>query len=135
MIRRFIFGTICLIVSVVIVGGGAEMLLRLIEPTGPAPIGAPDARYRVATDEFGFDVINNAQGFRADHTIAEKSPASYRIAAIGGSIVFGWGVDGEKSFLAVIERTLGATIAPRQIEVVNLGRPGADVADYERVPA
>jgi hypothetical protein len=133
MIRRFIFGTICLIVSVVMVGGGLEMLLRLIEPTGPAPIGTPDAHYHVATDEFGFDVVNNAQGFRADHTIGEKSPASYRIAAIGGSIVFGWGVDGEKSFLAVIERTLGTTIAPRQIEVVNLGRPGADVADYERV--
>jgi hypothetical protein len=93
----------------------------------------PDTRYHVATDEFGLDVVNNAQGFRADHTIAEKSPASYRIAAIGGSIVFGWGVDGEKSFLAVIERTLGAMIAPRQIEMVNLGRPGADVADYERV--
>jgi hypothetical protein len=43
------------------------------------------------------------------------------------------GVDGEKSFLAVIERTPGAMIAPRQIEVVNLGRPSADVADYERV--
>jgi lysophospholipase L1-like esterase len=67
----------------------------------------------------------NADSMRESRDYAiEKRPDTVRILGIGDSGMFGWGLDQDHDYLAVLERTLGEQGAGRTYEVMNLAVPG-----------
>jgi hypothetical protein len=97
------------------------------------------------TGEFRATYYTNAEGLRVDRPGHEyqraKGEDTYRIMLLGPSYAFGWGVNYEESFAAVLEQQLEAQrfAAPRDIEVINAGVPSmsslAHLRWYERVGA
>lgn len=67
----------------------------------------------------------NSAGFADRERSREKPSGVFRIAVIGDSLAFGWGVDPEDRYSDVLERFLNdtATSGPRY-EVLNFGIPG-----------
>jgi lysophospholipase L1-like esterase len=77
--------------------------------------GGRDGKYRIS-----------AEGLR-DHDLSwSKPPGEIRIAAIGDSITYGFGVPRERVWVEQLERLLGARARPGgpRFEVLNLGVPG-----------
>lgn len=68
--------------------------------------------------------FNSAGFFDREREIA-KPAKTFRIAAIGDSVVFGWGVTAEVRFTDVLERFLNETTSDGwRFEVLNFGVPG-----------
>lgn len=65
----------------------------------------------------------NWRGFRGP-AVGRKQPGELRVAMLGGSTVFGYGVRWEETIPAALERTLRAQMPNRQVTVVNLGLIG-----------
>ncbi len=89
------------------------------------------ARFRGQRCEF------NSQGFRgAEWPPPERTPGTLRIAGLGDSVMFGWGIAEQDTFLRVLERDLSATAPGGGVEVLNTGVPGyntaMEVATFER---
>jgi len=63
-------------------------------------------------------------GFRPAHVAMPKPEGLVRIAALGGSTTFGLFVGADEAFPAQLERRLSEELAPRAVEVINLGCPG-----------
>ena len=83
------------------------------------------------TEEFKTRVVTNSIGLRDNREFTPEHNGRYRIAAIGDSNVFGWGVDNEQAFPAVLEDILRKEIGPN-LEVINFGRPGENPVGYLR---
>lgn len=73
----------------------------------------------------GVPLQTNSFGMRGPE-IEEKKPANtFRLALLGDSFAFGWGVEESKSFARLIEGRLGHLLADgRAIEVLNFAVPG-----------
>ncbi|MGH7232103.1 MAG: SGNH/GDSL hydrolase family protein [Nitrospiraceae bacterium] len=69
---------------------------------------------------FGFEsmVTINSKGFRDKERSYERDPAKYRIVVLGDSMVWGWGVQQNEIFTALLEKQR------QDIEVINLGVSG-----------
>ena len=65
----------------------------------------------------GVDVSINSDGFRDRDYPVERNDA-YRMIILGDSLTFGWGVDTEDTFAALLERDFAKE---KPIEVINLG--------------
>ena len=79
----------------------------------------------------------NADGMRDRAFQIPKPPGVFRVAVLGDSIVFGWGVGDEENFPKLLERYLNAAAQPgARFEVLNFGVPGYNTAmeatQYER---
>ncbi len=67
----------------------------------------------------------NSRGVRDKEYRVEKPQGTYRIVGIGDSVMFGWGVDEQDSYLAQVERTLKQRCEnERRYEVINMAVPG-----------
>lgn len=81
------------------------------------------------TSEFRARYYTNSAGFRVPRSDIEypiaKLENTYRILLLGPSFAYGWGVDYEKSFAALLPKFLEArSFAPgRRIELINAGVP------------
>lgn len=76
----------------------------------------------------GRRLATNSHGMRdCEHTVA-KPAATFRIAVLGDSVAFGWGVDQEASYPEVLERRLDAAGTGRRFEVLNFAVPGYNTA-------
>jgi len=81
------------------------------------------------TSEFRARYFTNSAGFRVPRQSVEylvaKPKSTYRILLLGPSFAFGWGVDYERSFAALLPKFLEARgFAPGQrIELINAGVP------------
>lgn len=73
-------------------------------------------------------VRTNSAGFRGAEVPREKPADTFRIIGIGDSVMFGWGVEEESSYLKVIERDLNQRGDKRRYEVLNFAVPGYNSA-------
>jgi hypothetical protein len=77
----------------------------------------------------GRDMRLNSHGMRGPEIPVAKPPDTYRIAVLGDSIAFGWGVGQEEVFSAVLERRLNELPPPHpRYEVLNFALPGYNTA-------
>lgn len=81
------------------------------------------------TNEFAARYNINQQGFRVpDRDLSyavPKPPGTYRILLLGPSFAYGWGVDYDKSFAALLPQMLAKQgfAAGQKIELINAGVP------------
>ena len=123
-LRLVAVGALALLALVV-----ADRLLARLSPFGAGLVLPPDTVVRYTTDEFDFEVRSNGQGFRGPEL--ERTKRRRRIVALGDSFTYGWGVDGEQTWPAVLERLLRA--GGEEVEVANLGQGGVTSDEYARV--
>lgn len=78
------------------------------------------------TARFRHQVVRmNSHGMRSPEVPVEKPPGTYRIAVLGDSYTFGWGVEQEKVFTRWMEKELSkSSPAGVTVEVLNFGVPG-----------
>ncbi|MEW6269259.1 MAG: GDSL-type esterase/lipase family protein [Thermodesulfobacteriota bacterium] len=79
--------------------------------------------------EFSVHVQTNALGFRESRLPAPPAPGTLRIVAIGDSFTQGYGVGADEGYTHRLE-TLLEDRSGRDVEVINLGVPGANPIDY-----
>lgn len=111
-----------------------EVGLRLAPPAGikaKLPDRPSDARV-LATDEFSSRVVTNRLGLRESREFFPDHPGVVRVAAVGDSFTWGWGVDNADTYPAVLESLL-KTQTGRAVEVVNVGKSGDNLAGYVRL--
>jgi len=107
----------------------AEVGLRLV---GVQPAYQPEAlgQWRLAPnqhaaetrgprDGHNFHISTNADGLRTE-VPRQRSAGRTRVAVLGDSTVFGWGVDDGGSIADGMRQALGAD----RVEVINAGQPG-----------
>lgn len=68
-------------------------------------------------------VKTNSKGFRSDELSANKTAQSRRIIGLGDSVMFGWGVNQDESYLSLLEAKMDS-LGTYDFEVVNTGVPG-----------
>lgn len=70
-------------------------------------------------------VRTNSCGMRGAEVPYAKAPGVFRIAVLGDSFTFGWGVEEQEGFVAVLERVLQSYVGGEmKMEVLNFGVPG-----------
>jgi lysophospholipase L1-like esterase len=83
--------------------------------------------YRHGTFE-GIRYRSNANGMRGPKISKKKPKGVWRIAALGDSTMFGWGIREEETFPAVLQRALNSGSDSRKYEVLNFSVPGYNTA-------
>ncbi|HOQ31258.1 MAG TPA: SGNH/GDSL hydrolase family protein [Candidatus Hydrogenedens sp.] len=91
----------------------------------------PLSRQEFASVDFKYVVETNSLGIRDREIQRPKSAGTYRIIAVGDSYTYGWGVNIEETWLRRLEQKLSLT--NRQIETVNLGKPGTGPPFYAEI--
>ena len=110
----------------------------LIGLVKPSPV--PEIVYELKPNQQGIFKgslvrINNL-GMRGSDTTEAKPPGTLRIAGLGDSVMFGWGVAEGEPYVQLVERRLNAAAPPgRRFEFLNFGVPGyntvMEVANFE----
>jgi hypothetical protein len=75
----------------------------------------------------GVRVRTNSLGMRDRDFVRLAPPDTLRVAGVGDSVMFGWGVEELQSYLQVAERLLDEVSEPR-VEVLNFAVPGYNAA-------
>ncbi len=107
-----------------IVGG---RLLRSPLPGAMELVFPPNSKMEFETPQFHYTSNINSLGYR-DREPSSLQKDSFKIAAIGDSFTYGWGVDLEQCWVKVVERNLQQ--AGYNVEMINLGKPGGDPTTY-----
>jgi len=112
--------------------GGAEAYLRAFSPQQLMSPAYDDrfgmrgfkanARIKHSTPDYSVVYTTNDRGFRGPSYPFDKPKGTYRIVALGSSVVFGSGVKDEEVFTALLERLLPGA------EAVNLGMMGTSLS-------
>lgn len=87
----------------------------------------PCSKARHQSSEFDITVKINSLGFR-DYEYPLTKKNKHRIAVIGDSFTFGWGVNLEDCWVKILENELNTS--GLNVEILNLGKGGASPADY-----
>jgi hypothetical protein len=74
----------------------------------------------------------NSLGLRGAEVTRERTPGRFRIACLGDSYTFGFGVNDDETWPAALERALGETGAEQRYEVLNFGVPAYDTEQEVR---
>jgi lysophospholipase L1-like esterase len=126
------------LVAVVVTLGLVELVLRLIVPPSASQVlrglhrAAPDKPwlYELVPGErrrdpvLGVEYTINQAGFRDAERERAKPAGTFRIAVIGDSLTFGYGVEFEATFGRLLEERLRTVASGRRWEVLNFGVSG-----------
>ncbi len=93
-------------------------------------IFSPQSTFRYETPEFNFTSNINSLGFR-DREFELDKRGKTRIITVGDSFTYGWGVESEESWSKLLETRLRQIRS--DIEIANLGQPGASPATYAQI--
>ena len=78
----------------------------------------------------GMHIVTNSAGMRCEEPLDAATPGLLRIAVIGDSMAFGYGVQQGEDFPARLEDDLQAELGPqRTVEVLNFAVGGYSIAD------
>jgi lysophospholipase L1-like esterase len=75
-------------------------------------------------DRLPFTMTVNPEGFRGPVLPRVPPPAALRVAAVGDSATFGWGVGDDETYPALLATKLARSFPGRRVEVWNAGIPG-----------
>ncbi len=89
----------------------------------------PHSEVSMKTSEYDFTAYINEIGLRGP--APQSAPGFFRIAAIGDSFTYGWGVNYEETWLYQLSNTLKCQ--GKSVEILNLGSPGSNPAMYADV--
>jgi hypothetical protein len=104
--------------------GGQATLRSIIQPH-PDDSLVFDLRPNLSVNFQGVPVRTNICGMRQGPVVVQKPKNTYRIALLGDSFTFGWGVEEDRIFAAVLERRLNSLSQNGlRFEVLNFGVPG-----------
>ncbi|MCK5451183.1 MAG: SGNH/GDSL hydrolase family protein [Candidatus Omnitrophica bacterium] len=86
----------------------------------------------VLKDQFDVVLTTNSDGFRGNKDFAkEKIQETKRIAFIGDSFTFGWGVEDEEAFAAILGNKLKTK--SKDVEALNAAVYGYDIVQYSEM--
>ena len=88
---------------------------------------SPERVYELLPDldvRFVTRVTTNAAGFRGAAVAVEKPLGTVRIVGLGDSVMFGWGLDDESSFLVQLGKRLARRHPSVRWETINAAVPG-----------
>jgi len=101
----------------------------------PSPI--PGLAYELVPNRekysHGAMIKTNSFGMRDDEPHPKNDTSLHRIAVIGDSVTFGFGVRGEHTYTNVLEQLLNKEIDCRRFEVLNFGVGGYSTRDESLV--
>ncbi|MGE3174621.1 MAG: SGNH/GDSL hydrolase family protein [Planctomycetota bacterium] len=101
-----------------------------IDVDGPFPHPRAGLRGRLEAGEFSTAVAVDAEGRRCSARASEAptadgtADAGIELIVVGDSFTFGWGVEFEQTFGALLAATLRERLPAMPIELTNLGCPG-----------
>lgn len=103
--------------------------LRGLVRASPLPDVVYELKPGLAGTFRGRRLETNSHGLRDREYAREKDEGTCRIVGLGDSVMFGWGVGQDESYLEVLERRLG-TDGPKscRFEVLNFAVPGYNTA-------
>jgi hypothetical protein len=125
---KLLLATVSLLFTVLLLLG-VEYTIGVVAPD-PGLVFPPGSTVEYATDEFSSRAVINSLGFR-DREFTPRKDARLRVVVIGDSFTFGWGVAQGEAWPKVLERI----VPNNEVEIANLGQPGAGAAEYERITA
>ncbi len=102
-------------------------LLRQPVPGAMELVFPPNSKMEFETPQFHYTSTINSLGYR-DREPSSLRKDSFKIAVLGDSFTYGWGVELEQCWLKVLEKNLQQ--AGFNVEMINLGKPGGDPASY-----
>lgn len=128
---RLLLGLGGLLVSVALAEGVARLVVPPENPSAVEAIfeatDAPGVNYVLIPNRdgtaFNADLRTNSMGFRGPEWARRKAPGSFRIALLGDSHAFGFGVPFESSTGERLSRSLSVTLG-RPVEVLNFAVTG-----------
>lgn len=129
MRRRLLFALLVLLLILL----GFEVLFRSLEThvrglLGPFEIEeVPEPLGFDPFHEVGHldrDDVMNAAGYRGPLRPTRRAPNTLRVAVLGDSFTFGWGVAADEAWPALLEARLGSKLDGMDVEVLNFGVPG-----------
>ena len=140
------------LVGVVIGAGAVELFLRVARPAAPdlraLHLAEPDRPwlYRLRPgaeaeleNTAGIHYRVNEDGFRGPRHPHARGDGAFRVAVLGDSLTFGYGVEEAEVYTALLEARLARLLAPRRVEVLNFGvggyNPYNEVALFEGIAA
>ncbi|MBX3173920.1 MAG: SGNH/GDSL hydrolase family protein [Gemmatimonadaceae bacterium] len=145
MQRKALFAAIALLIAMTMAAMAAEVLVRVVARPGTelAERLRPYDPFAILVEPHGFHgyrprpgvVVRyrngtaahiNARGFRGVTPAAGEDSTRLRVAMLGGSTTFGWGVDDSATIGAYLTGLLDSLMPGRAIEVVNAAFDGYD---------
>ena len=123
-LRRALFAGAAVCLSLAFLEGVGRVLERAVPwMTGPFEIhelpDPPGFEPGVDVGHMGLEHRINEGGYHGSYRPPERRPGTFRVAAMGDSTTFGWGVEPEEAWPAVLDEELGP-----DVEVLNFGVPG-----------
>ena len=120
-----VLGAVAMIALADVLTGMSRPELRLAHQLFP-----PNANISVTTSEFSYTAQINRMGMR-DHAVPLEEKTGLRVAVVGDSFTYGWGVPFEQAWIKRLEQ--GLRSKGMDVRFLNLGKPGAGPAEYARI--
>ncbi len=113
----------------------AVSVYGIVQPS-PHPEIVYELRPQVEGTFRGRPYRTNAFGLRGPEVAWRKRPGTIRVAGLGDSHMFGWGVGQDELYLSILQRRFDDAAGAGKTELLNFAAPGynavMEVATYER---
>ncbi len=109
-----------------------DSLRNFIQPSRSAGI-LFELKPNIRSTFLGKPFVTNSQGMSGTREYDRVPPPdTIRIAGVGDSLMFNWGVEPHETCLSVLEEKLKSSFAPLDVEILNFAVPGYNTAiEYE----